>query len=59
VKSPLFVRRAMPTLGVDQPLPPAAIVCTGKDVFHIVGFSTDSKTAFRRKIKRLVAVVTL
>src|SRR5579859_6484894 len=25
----------------------------GKEVFHIVGFSTDGKIAFRRKIKRL------
>jgi len=24
----------------------------GKEVFHIVGFSTDGKIAFRRKIKR-------
>ena len=25
----------------------------GKEVFHVVGFSTDGKIAFRRKIKRL------
>jgi transposase len=25
----------------------------GKEVFHIVGFSTNGKIAFRRKIKRL------
>ena len=28
----------------------------GKEVFHIVGFSTDGKIAFRRKIKRLALV---
>ena len=27
----------------------------GKEVFHIVGFSTDGKIAFRRKIKRLTS----
>src|SRR5215211_6204706 len=25
----------------------------GKEVFHVVGFGTDGKIAFRRKIKRL------
>jgi transposase len=25
----------------------------GREVFHIVGFSTDGRIAFRRKIKRL------
>jgi transposase len=25
----------------------------GKEVFHIVGFNTDGRIAFRRKIKRL------
>jgi transposase len=25
----------------------------GKDVFHLVGFGTDGKIAFRRKIRRL------
>jgi len=28
----------------------------GKEVFHIVGFSTDGKIAFRRKIKRLALI---
>lgn len=30
----------------------------GKEVFHVVGFGTDSKIAFRRKIKRLGLVET-
>ena len=30
----------------------------GKEVFHLVGFSTDGKIAFRRKIKRLAFVET-
>jgi transposase len=30
----------------------------GKEVFHIVGFGTDGKIAFRRKIKRLALVET-
>ena len=30
----------------------------GKEVFHIVGFGTDGKIAFRRKIKRLAFVET-
>jgi transposase len=30
----------------------------GKEVFHIVGFSTDGKIAFRRKIKRLALIET-
>jgi transposase len=30
----------------------------GKEVFHIVGFSTDGRIAFRRKIKRLALVET-
>lgn len=28
----------------------------GKEVFHLVGFSTDGKIAFRRKIKRLALI---
>jgi hypothetical protein len=28
----------------------------GKEVFHVVGFGTDGKIAFRRKIKRLALV---
>ena len=31
----------------------------GKEVFHIVGFGTNGKIAFRRKIKRLALVDTL
>jgi transposase len=30
----------------------------GKEVFHVVGFGTDGKIAFRRKIKRLAFVET-
>jgi hypothetical protein len=30
----------------------------GKEVFHIVGFSTSGRIAFRRKIKRLALVET-
>ena len=30
----------------------------GKEVFHIVGFSTNGKIAFRRKIKRLALIET-
>src|ERR1700727_2289647 len=30
----------------------------GKEVFHIVGFSTDGTIAFRRKIKRLALIET-
>src|SRR3954447_14075133 len=30
----------------------------GKDVFHLVGFGTDGKIAFRRKIKRLALIET-
>jgi transposase len=30
----------------------------GKEVFHVVGFGTDGKVAFRRKIKRLALVET-
>lgn len=28
----------------------------GKEVFHFVGFGTDGKIAFRRKIKRLALI---
>jgi transposase len=31
---------------------------TGKEVFHIVGFSADGTIAFRRKIKRLALIET-
>jgi transposase len=30
----------------------------GKEVFHVVGFITDGKITFRRKIKRLALVET-
>jgi hypothetical protein len=30
----------------------------GKEVFHIVGFGTDGRIAFRRKIKRLALIDT-
>jgi hypothetical protein len=30
----------------------------GKEVFHVVGFSTDGRIAFRRKIKRLALAET-
>ena len=30
----------------------------GKEVFHIVGFGTNGRMAFRRKIKRLALVET-
>jgi transposase len=30
----------------------------GKEVFHIVGFGTDGKIAFRRKIKRPAFIET-
>jgi hypothetical protein len=30
----------------------------GKEVFHIVGFSTNGKIAFRRKIKRLAPTLS-
>src|SRR5215468_6472014 len=39
---------ALASIGID----------IGKEVFHIVGFSTDGKIAFRRKIKRLSLVET-
>jgi transposase len=39
---------ALASIGVD----------IGKEVFHIVGFSTDGRIAFRRKIKRLALVET-
>ena len=37
----------------------SAIVCVGKGVSHIVGFSTDGKITFRRKIKRLAVASPL
>jgi transposase len=45
---------------MDNHLPPLASIGIdiGKDVFHLVGFSTDGQIAFRRKIKRLALVET-
>jgi transposase len=45
---------------MDTTIPPLASIGIdiGKEVFHIVGFSTDGRIAFRRKIKRLVLVET-
>jgi len=37
---------ALASIGID----------IGKEVFHIVGFSTDGRIAFRRKVKRLALV---
>lgn len=39
---------ALASIGID----------IGKDVFHLVGFDTNGKIAFRRKIKRLALVDT-
>src|SRR5271170_5979832 len=40
---------------MDTTIPPLASIGVdiGKDVFHLVGFGTDGKIAFRRKIRRL------
>ena len=45
---------------MDTTIPPLASIGIdiGKEVFHIVGFSTDGRIAFRRKIKRLALVET-
>jgi hypothetical protein len=40
--------RPLSSIGID----------IGKEVFHVVGFSTDGKIPFRRKIKRLARVET-
>jgi hypothetical protein len=58
-KSPLFVRRAMSTNGMDRLLLPEAIVCISKEVSRIVGFSTDGKITFCRRIKRLAVASPL
>ena len=42
---------------ITQPLASIGIDI-GKEVFHVVGFGTDGKIAFRRKIKRLALVET-
>lgn len=44
---------------MDTTTPLASIgIDIGKEVFHVVGFVTDGKIAFRRKIKRLALVET-
>ncbi|HZR75930.1 hypothetical protein [Bradyrhizobium sp.] len=44
---------------MDKAAPLASIgIDIGKEVFHVVGFGTDGKIAFRRKIKRLALVET-
>src|SRR4051812_29063303 len=44
---------------MDTTAPLASIgIDIGKKVFHVVGFGTDGKIAFRRKIKRLALVET-
>jgi transposase len=45
---------------MDTPCAPLASIGIdiGKEVFHVVGFGTDGKIAFRRKIKRLALVET-
>ena len=45
---------------MDTTTPPLASIGIdiGKEVFHIVGFSTDGKIVLRRKIKRLALTET-
>jgi len=45
---------------MDTPCAPLASIGIdiGKEVFHVVGFGTDGKIAFRRKIKRLALLET-
>jgi transposase len=45
---------------MDTTTPPFAPIGIdiGKEIFHIVGFGTDGKIAFRRKIKRLALTET-
>jgi hypothetical protein len=44
---------------MDTTAPLASIgVDIGKEVFHVVGFGTDGRIAFRRKIKRLALIET-
>ena len=44
---------------MDTTSPLASLgVDIGKEVFHLVGFGTDGKIAFRRKIKRLALTET-
>jgi transposase len=44
--------------GSGSPAPTVVGLDIGKEVFHIVGFSSDGKLAFRRKIKRLALTET-
>ena len=45
---------------MDTTIPPLASIGIdiGKEVFHVVGFGTDGRIAFRRRIKRLALVET-
>lgn len=43
-----FPHTSLASIGID----------IGKEVFHVVGFGTDGRIAFRRKIKRLALVET-
>ena len=47
-KQPMATTSRLASIGID----------IGKEVFHIVDFSTDGKIAFRRKIKRLALIET-
>jgi hypothetical protein len=47
-RSSPWTARPLSSIGID----------IGKEVFYVVGFSTDGKIAFRRKIKRLALVET-
>jgi len=46
---------------MDTTLSPLATIGVdiGKEVFHIVGLSTDGRIALRRKIKRLARTISL
>src|SRR3954470_25017169 len=44
--------------GSGSPAPTVVGLDIGKEIFHVVGFSSDGKLAFRRKIKRLALTET-
>ena len=44
--------------GSGSPAPTVVGLDIGKDTFHLVGFTSDGKLAFRRKIKRLALTET-
>src|ERR1700745_1336480 len=55
--------QGLSTASGEEPMIPTAPLASigidiGKEVFHIVGFGTDGKIAFRRKIKRLALAET-